>query len=44
MLDYYYILTNSTTDERKRAYKTICCFGMKDFAGAAMFVLQEVLD
>lgn len=42
MLDYYYILTHSTTDERKRAYKTICRFGMKDFAGAAMFVLQEV--
>lgn len=43
MLDYYYILTNSTKEERKRAYKTICRFGMKDFAGAAMFVLQEVL-
>ena len=24
------------------AYETICRFGMKDFAGAAMFVLQEV--
>lgn len=43
MLDYYYILTNSAKEERKRAYKTICRFGMKDFAGAAMFVLQEVL-
>lgn len=43
VLDYYYILTNSTKDERKCAYKTICRFGMKDFAGAAMFVLQEVL-
>ena len=42
MLDYYYILTNSKKDERERAYKTICRFGMKDFAGAAMFVLQAV--
>ncbi len=42
VLDYYYILTNSAKDERKRAYKTICRFGMKEFVGAAMFVLQEV--
>ena len=42
MLDYYYILTNSKKDERESAYETICRFGMKDFAGAAMFVLQEV--
>lgn len=42
MLDYYYILTNSKKDDRVCAYETICRFGMKDFAGAAMFVLQEV--
>lgn len=42
MLDYYYILTNSTTEERERAYETICRFGIKGFASAAMFVLQEV--
>lgn len=42
MLDYYYILTNSTKDEREIAYETVCRFGMKDFVGAAMFVLQEV--
>lgn len=42
MLDYYYILKNSVSDGRKQAYRTICRFGMKDFAGAAMYVLQEV--
>jgi hypothetical protein len=42
MLDYYYILMNSTLDNRKQAYRTMCSFGMKDFASAAMYVLQEV--
>lgn len=42
ILDYYYILMNSTIEERKQAYKTICRFGMKNFTGAAMYVLQEV--
>ena len=42
MLDYYYILMNSTVEERKQAYKTMCCLGMKDFVRAAMYVLQEV--
>lgn len=42
VLDYYYILTNSTKDERKLAYEDVCHFGMKEFAGAAMYVLQEV--
>lgn len=42
MLDYYYILMNSTADSRKQAYRTMCRLGMKGFAGAAMYVLQEV--
>ena len=41
VLDYYYILMNSTAEERKQAYQTICGFGMKDFACAAMYILQE---
>lgn len=40
MLDYYYILMNSTAEERKQAYQTMCGFGMKNFVGAAMYVLQ----
>ena len=33
---------NSTMVERKQAYQTMCGFGMKNFMGAAMYVLQEV--
>lgn len=42
MLDYYYILQHSSAEERAEAYETVCSLGMKNFAGAAMFVLQEV--
>lgn len=42
MLDYYYILIHSTDNERKEAYSTMCRFGMKRFAGAAMYVLYKV--
>lgn len=42
LLDYYYILKESTKEQRHEAYMQICQFGMKDFAGAVMFVLRQV--
>ena len=41
LVDYYYILKNSDAKQRAEAYKTICSFGMKKFAGGIMYILQE---
>ena len=42
LMDYYYILTHSTKEERVNAYATLCSFGMKKFVGAVMYVLRIV--
>ena len=44
LMDYYCILTHSTSEERTNAYSTLCSFGMKRFAGAVMSVLRTVFD
>lgn len=44
LMDYYYILTHSTSEERTNAYATLCSFGMKRFVGAVMYVLRIVFD
>ena len=43
-MDYYYILTHSTSEERTKAYATLCSFGMKKFVAAVMYVLRIVFD
>lgn len=44
LMDYYFILTHSSNEERVNAYATLCSFGMKRFAGAVMYVLRIVFD
>lgn len=41
LVDYFYILKRSTFEQRKEAFKTICSFGMKSFAGGVMYILIE---
>lgn len=42
LMDYYFILKNSSCDERKEAYKVLCSIGLKKFVGAVMYVMQQV--
>ena len=42
LMDYYFVLLHSTSEERKEAMKVLSNFRMKRFVGAVMFVLQEV--
>lgn len=44
LMDYYYILTHSSNEERVNAYATLCSFGMQRFVGAVMYVLRIVFD
>lgn len=41
LVDYFYILKRSTAEQRADAYKPICSFGMKEFAGGIMYILLE---
>ena len=41
LVDYFYILKHSNAELRADAFKTVCCFGMKAFAGGIMYILQE---
>lgn len=43
-MDYYYILTHSSNEERVNAYATLCSFGMQRFVVAVMYVLRIVFD
>lgn len=43
LMDYYYVLRQGfTDDERKETMHILCALKMKRFAGAVMWVLQEV--
>ena len=44
LMDYYFVLLHSSETERISAYKTLCTFGMRRFAGATMFVIKEVFS
>lgn len=44
LMDYYYILTHSTSEERTNAYATLYSFGMRRFVTAVMYVLCIVFD
>lgn len=43
LLDYYYVLEtcSMTADERKRAYDTLCSFGIGPFIAAVMYIFQQ---
>ena len=41
LMDYYFILKNSTEDQRKEAYDVIRALGMSRFAGGVMWILRE---
>lgn len=41
LVDYFYILKHSNAKQRDDAYKTISGFGMKNFAGGIMYILQK---
>ena len=42
LLDYYYILTHSTHEQRLEAISVLSSLGMAKFASALMFVLQKI--
>lgn len=44
LMDYYYILSHSTEDERKEAYNTLCSFGLKRFVATVMYVMRRVFN
>lgn len=42
LMDYYFILTHSTQQEREAAYKTLQSFGIGKFVGVVMYVMRRV--
>lgn len=42
LMDYYYILKHSKSEERTDAYKILCSVGLKNFVGAVMYVMHQV--
>lgn len=44
LLDYYFILQNSSSEERKEAYQKLVYLGLKHFCGALMYVEQELFE
>ncbi len=44
LMDYYYILSHSTEDERKNAFDTLCSFGLKRFVATVMYVMRRVFN
>jgi len=41
LMDYYFILTHSTQQEREAAYKTLQSFGIGKFVGVVMYVMKR---
>lgn len=41
-MDYYYILSCSSHDDRRNAYRTLCGLGMKKFVPAVMYVMKAL--
>ena len=41
LVDYFCILKHSDKLGREKAYQAICGFGMKEFTGGIMYILQE---
>lgn len=42
LMDYYYIILNSSDDERKEAFATLRSFGIGKFVGAVMYIMHKV--
>ena len=42
LMDYYFILTHSSREERTKAYDVLCSVGLRKFVGAVMYVMQQV--
>ena len=42
LMDYYFILKHSSSEERSAAYDVLCSVGLTKFVAAVMYVLQEV--
>ena len=43
LVDYYYILKHSTSDERNAAFRQLCQLSLKKFAAAIMYIEKEAL-
>lgn len=43
LVDYYYILKHSTSDERNEAFSQLCKLSLKKFVAAIMYIEKEVL-
>lgn len=43
LVDYYYILKHSSSDERNAAFRQLCHLSLKKFAAAIMYIEKEVL-
>ncbi len=41
LMDYYFILSHSTVEERIEAFEVLCGLRMKSFVGGIMWILQE---
>lgn len=44
LTDYYYLLLQSSLEQRELAYKALCGFKMKKFVGAIMYVLKYFFE
>lgn len=44
LMDYYYILKHSTSDERNSAFRVLSSFKMSRFVGAVMYVMFEMFE
>lgn len=44
LMDYYYILQHSSSEQRKQAYEVLCGLKMKKFVGAVMYVLKYFFE
>lgn len=42
LMDYYFILKHSSSEERTEAYNVLCSVGLRKFVGAVMYVMQKV--
>lgn len=42
LMDYYFILRHSNSEERSAAYDVLCSVGLRKFVAVVMYILQEV--
>ena len=44
LMDYYFILSHSTVDERKEAFSTLLLFGLGKFVATIMYIMRRVFN